>query len=79
MIATLFAGIGARLAAIGAVALAAIAGFAAVRRGGVQAQRSADLKQQVDDDTEANAARAEVDHLEPGAAAARLHEDWQRR
>lgn len=76
---TLLAGWGGRLAVAAAAIAAVLGGLLAVRRGGVAAQQRADLKQEVNDDAKANEARTAVDRLGPGAAAAELHDDWQRR
>lgn len=78
MIGAFLSGIWAKVAMVGAALAAAAGAFAVARRGGVQSQQNADLKDQVHDNAKANEARAEVDRLGPGGADAELRKDWNR-
>lgn len=75
---SLFSGLWGKIA-IGGAAFAAVAGgLFAVRQGGKDAQKAADLQQGAKDDAAANQARAGVDRAGAGAVDSELRRDWTR-
>lgn len=75
---TFLAGMGGKVAAIGAAALAALGAVLAIRQSGVKAEQAASAKREVHNDEVANDARSDVDRASDAGVATELHE-WERR
>lgn len=75
---TFLAGMGGKVAAIGAAALAALGAVLAIRQSGVKAEQATAAKKEVRNDEVANTARSDVDSASDERVASELHE-WERR
>lgn len=76
---TFFAGMGGKVAAIGAAALAALGALAMVRKSGIDAQQNADLKEREKDRGKAEQAAADVARLDDATADRELHQQYDRK